>query len=63
MNDRYMGDWPRLRKTEGASQRVQEDTMLFAKLMENLGSSFLDSILTLISFLPLLWELSKSVKT
>jgi len=42
---------------------VQEDTKLFAKLMEDLGSTFLESILTLISFLPLLWRLSKSVRT
>ena len=46
MNDYYMTHWPRLRKTEGASQRVQEDTKLFAKLMEDLGSTFLESILT-----------------
>ena len=35
--------------------------MRFAKIMETLGVSFLQAILTLIAFLPLLWELSKQV--
>ena len=30
MNNYYMYHWPRLRHIEGASQRVQEDTMRFA---------------------------------
>ena len=30
MNDFYVENWPRLRTIEGASQRVQEDTMRFA---------------------------------
>jgi peptide/bleomycin uptake transporter len=30
MNDFYMTNWPRLHSIEGASQRVQEDTMRFA---------------------------------
>jgi peptide/bleomycin uptake transporter len=37
MNDFYMANWPRLRAIEGASQRVQEDTMRFATTMESLG--------------------------
>ena len=35
--------------------------MRFAKIMETLGVSFLKAVLTLIAFLPLLWELSKNV--
>ncbi|NCX40928.1 MAG: transporter, partial [Burkholderiaceae bacterium] len=31
MNDFYMSHWDQLRKIEGASQRVQEDTMRFAR--------------------------------
>ena len=31
MNDYYVANWPRLRTIEGASQRVQEDTMRFAR--------------------------------
>jgi len=37
MNRLYMANWPRLRAIEGASQRVQEDTMRFATTMEGLG--------------------------
>jgi len=62
MNDYYVANWGRLRRVEGASQRVQEDTMRFAKLMEGLGVSLIDSTMTLIAFLPILWGLSASVK-
>src|ERR1700676_3707162 len=37
MNDFYIANWPQLRTIEGASQRVQEDTMRFATTMEGLG--------------------------
>ena len=55
MNDYYMRHWPLVRHIEGASQRVQEDTMRFARIMEGLGVSFMRSVLTLIAFLPILW--------
>jgi peptide/bleomycin uptake transporter len=61
MNDFYMGHWGKLRKVEGAAQRVQEDTMRFAGIMEGLGSAFVSSIMTLLAFLPLLWMLSQRV--
>ena len=61
MNDYYMQYWSELRSIEGAAQRVQEDTMRFAGIVENLGSAFISSIMTLIAFLPLLWTLSKEV--
>ncbi len=61
MNEYYMSHWEKLRKVEGAAQRVQEDTMRFASIMENLGSAFVSSIMTLLAFLPLLWTLSKQV--
>jgi len=61
MNEYYMSHWGDLRKVEGAAQRVQEDTMRFAGIVENLGSSFISAIMTLIAFLPLLWTLSKEV--
>ena len=61
MNDYYMANWSRLRNIEGASQRVQEDTMRFAQITEGLGVNFLDSVMTLIAFLPLLWGLSAQV--
>jgi len=62
MNDYYMNNWVKLRTIEGASQRVQEDTRRFAAVMETLGVSLLDSFLTLVAFLPILWELSKPIK-
>ncbi len=50
MNDYYMAHWGVLRRIEGASQRVQEDTMRFASVMEGLGVSLIDSLMTLIAF-------------
>ena len=41
MNDYYLENWKKLRVVEGASQRVQEDTMRFASIMESLGSPLL----------------------
>lgn len=62
MNDRYMSMWSRIRHIEGASQRVQEDTMRFASIMESLGVRLIDSVMTLIAFTPILWGLSSFVK-
>ena len=61
LNNYYMSLWPRVRHIEGASQRVQEDTMRFASIMENLGVSLIDAAMTLIAFLPILWGLSSYV--
>ncbi|MCB1464146.1 MAG: peptide antibiotic transporter SbmA [Nitratireductor sp.] len=61
MNDFYMSHWPRLRHIEGASQRVQEDTMRFAQTVEGLGVNMVDSVMTLIAFLPILYALSSNV--
>ncbi len=61
MNDFYMSHWGKLRTIEGASQRVQEDTKRFSAIMESLGSNMMDSLMTLVAFLPILWELSKKV--
>ena len=63
MNDYYMSYWPKLRRIEGASQRVQEDTMRFSTTMEGLGVRLIDSVMTLIAFLPVLLVLSANVKT
>jgi peptide/bleomycin uptake transporter len=57
MNDYYAANWRAVRGIEGASQRVQEDTMRFARLMEGLGVSFMRSVMTLFAFLPILWTL------
>lgn len=61
MNEYYMSLWPKLRHIEGASQRVQEDTMRFANILEGLGVVFINSIMTLVVFLPLLFQISEYV--
>lgn len=61
MNDYFVSYWPRLRHIEGASQRVQDDTMRFSGTMQGLGVNFIDSVMTLIAFLPLLAGLSVHV--
>jgi peptide/bleomycin uptake transporter len=61
MNDWYMAHWEQLRHIEGAAQRVQEDTMRFASIMEGLGAEFMRSLMTLFAFLPILWTLSAQV--
>ena len=63
MNEYYTAHWKKLRHIEGASQRVQEDTMRFASTMEDLGVGFIKAILTLVAFLPILYQLSSHVKT
>ena len=61
MNDFYMSNWPLLRTIEGASQRVQEDSMRFATTVENLGVNLISAVLTLLAFLPVLLRLSIDV--
>ncbi|OTG92107.1 peptide antibiotic transporter SbmA [Acinetobacter sp. ANC 3813] len=62
MNDYYTANWEKLRHIEGASQRIQEDTMRFAKTMEGLGVSLVEALMTLLAFLPVLFSLSSHVK-
>ena len=61
MNDYYTQNWSKLRHIEGASQRIQEDTMRFSAIMESLGVALVDAVMTLIAFLPVLWALSEYV--
>lgn len=61
MNDFYLSKWDKLRHIEGASQRVQEDTMRFASIVESLGVVLINSIMTLVVFLPLLFQMSVHV--
>ena len=63
MANYYHEQWQNARMTEGASQRVQEDTLKFARIMEGLGVGFLESVMTLAAFLPILWGLSKQVNS
>lgn len=61
MNDFYMAHWHKLRNIEGAAQRVQEDTMRFARIVEGLGVELVRSLMTLAAFLPILWALSDKI--
>ncbi len=51
------------RTLEGSSQRIQEDTIKFARIMETLGVGLVESVMMLIAFLPILMGLSGVVKT
>ena len=58
----YMPYWRKIdAKVEGASQRIQEDCYRFARIVESLGLQIVRSIMTLIAFLPILWELSEGI--
>ncbi|MEO8758747.1 MAG: peptide antibiotic transporter SbmA [Devosia sp.] len=57
----YMANWPQVRKIEGAAQRVQEDTQNFSSIVEGLGLNIVSSFMTLIVFLPILWNLSTHI--
>lgn len=61
MNEHYAENWQKIRSIEGASQRVQDDTMRFSSTMEALAVSAVDSVLTLIAFLPILYRLSGQI--
>lgn len=61
MNEFYISNWSRLRTIEGASQRVQEDTMRFASTMESLAVELISASMTLLAFLPVLMKLSSAV--
>ena len=54
----YHSVYDQARTIEGASQRVQEDTIKFTRIMEGLGTSFIESIMILIQFVPILFGLS-----
>ena len=49
------------RKIEGAAQRVQEDTIKFSRIMESLGTSFIESLMVLFQFIPILLGLSVGI--
>ncbi len=61
MNDFYLSHWDKLRHIEGASQRIQEDTMRFASIVESLGVYLVNAVMTLVVFLPILFQLSGNV--
>jgi peptide/bleomycin uptake transporter len=62
MTETYLPRWQKTSETvEGASQRIQEDCMRFARQTENLGLGLVRAVLTLASFIPILWALSKGM--
>ena len=63
MNQYYMANWEKLRVVEGAAQRVQEDTMRFASIVQGLGVDLMRSLMTLAAFLPILWTLSDKISS
>jgi len=54
----YHSVYDRARTIEGASQRVQEDTIKFTRIMESLGTSLIESVMVLVQFIPILFGLS-----
>ena len=57
----YHSVYDKARRIEGASQRVQEDTIKFTRIMEGLGTSLIESIMILIQFIPILFGLSVGI--
>ena len=57
----YHSVYDKARKIEGASQRVQEDTIKFSRIMEGLGTSLIEALMILVEFMPILFGLSVSI--
>lgn len=57
----YHSVYDKARTIEGASQRVQEDTIKFSRIMESLGTAFIESIMVLIEFFPILVVLGAGI--
>lgn len=57
----YHSVYDKARKIEGASQRVQEDTIKFSRIMEGLGTSLIEAVMIIVEFLPILFGLSVGI--
>ena len=57
----YHAVYDQARTIEGAAQRVQEDTIKFSRIMEQLGTSLIEAIMVLIQFVPILFGLSMGI--
>ena len=57
----YHAVYDQARHIEGAAQRVQEDTIKFSRIMEQLGTSLIESIMILVQFVPILFGLSLGI--
>lgn len=57
----YHAVYDQARTIEGAAQRVQEDTIKFSRIMEQLGTSLIEAVMVLIQFVPILFGLSVGI--
>ena len=57
----YHAVYDQARTIEGAAQRVQEDTIKFSRIMEQLGTSLIEAVMVLIQFVPILFGLSVDI--
>ena len=55
----YHSVYNHARTIEGASQRVQEDTIKFSRIMEGLGTSLIESVMVIVEFLPILFRIER----
>ena len=58
----YHSVYDRARKIEGASQRVQEDTIKFSRIMETLGKRLIEALMILVEFRPILYGFSIGIQ-
>lgn len=61
MVDWYHSVYHKARTIEGASQRVQEDTIKFSRIVESLGVSMIESVMVLVEFFPILLGLGTGI--
>ena len=57
----YHAVYDQARTIEGAAQRVQEDTIKFSRIMEQLGTSLIEAVMVLMQFVPILFGLSVGI--
>lgn len=57
----YHSVYDKARTIEGASQRVQEDTVKFSRIVEGLGVSLIESVMVLVEFFPILLGLGAGI--
>tara|TARA_B110000902_G_C14043386_1_gene488745 strand:- start:110 stop:796 length:687 start_codon:yes stop_codon:yes gene_type:complete len=57
----YHSVYHKARTVEGASQRVQEDTVKFGRIVEGLGVALIESVMVLVEFFPILLALGAGI--
>jgi peptide/bleomycin uptake transporter len=63
ITDHFVSKWGSATGSiNAASQRIQEDTMLFAELVEKIGLAAFRALLTLAFFIPILWDYGRDIK-